>query len=120
MKNIITEKPLTLSDLLERAEKGTVREQVLQDADGDVDYIRGAAEHGCIGGNCSNLICYSDTHAFTAKHMDEINDIVDEARNEYGFSIDNADFNGDLFNFLAWFAYEVRAQEIMKELEPEE
>lgn len=100
---------------------GSIREQVLNDADGEVSYISDIANHGCFGGSCSGLIYYVDTHAFTAKHMDEINEIINEIRDRDGSNVlNNEQALGDVFNYLAWLAYEVRAQEIMQELEGEE
>lgn len=105
------------------ADEGTIKSQILKDADGELSYIKDAAEHGCIGGNCSGLVYYADTHAFYAKHADEIDEIIMETEEEMGYNIaENMKRLGqnDLRNFLAWFAYEVRAQEIMRELEVEE
>ena len=104
-----------------QAEAGTIKAQVLADADGEVSYIKDCAEHGCIGGSCNNLIYYKDTHAFTVKHLDEINEMLNEAHDNIGESpLAHAETTGDLFNWLAWFAYEVRAQEIISELEETE
>ena len=44
---------------------GSIRAQVLEDADGELSYITDIANHGCGGGSCSGLIYNSDTHAFT-------------------------------------------------------
>ena len=106
----------TLKDLT--ADAGTIRAQVLADADGEVSYIKDIAEHGCSGGSCSGLIYYTDTHAFTAKYMDEINELLEDFRDSTGVNIlAETETHGDLFNWLAWYAYECRAQEIMNELE---
>jgi len=107
------------------AEAGTICAQIIEDADGDVNYIKDAAERGCIGGNCNGLTYYIDTHAFYEKHADEIDEMLDEYEEQTGESYnihENMKRLGqsDLRNFLAWFAYEVRAQEIMRELEDEE
>ena len=110
----------TLAELSLNVEKGSIRELILSDADGEVSYIKDVADHGCSGGNCGGLIYYVDTHKFTTEHMDEINDIVSDYYDNTGVSLPPiSEMHGDMFNWLAWFAYEVRAQEIMKELEPE-
>lgn len=100
----------------------TIREQILKDADGDKSYIKDAAEQGCIGGNCHNLVSYAETHAFYAKHADEIDDILVEMEEQLGEPYDiGANMKrlgqSDLRNFLVWFAYEVEAQKIMEEKE---
>ena len=108
----------TLKELT--GEVGTIRAQVLEDADGKASYISDIVNHGCSGGSCSGLIYYSDTHAFTAKHMDEINEMLEDFRDNSGVNLlAEADTHGDVFNFLAWWSYECRAQEIQQELEAE-
>ena len=101
-----------------KAETGTIKAQILKDADGEVSYIKDAAERGCIGGNCSGLIYYNDTHAFYAKYAEEIDEMLEGYKDNTGVNLlAEANIGGDLRNFLAWFSYEVRAQEIMSELE---
>ena len=110
---------LTMKKLKDiKAERGTIRAQVLEDADGEVSYIKDAAEHGCIGGGCRGLIMYVDTHAFYNTHAQEIFNLLEEM--EYNILEGMKRLNQiDICNFLAWLAYEVRAQEIMSELEDE-
>jgi len=99
---------------------GSIRAQVLEDADGELSYITDIANHGCGGGSCSGLIYNSDTHAFTAKHMNEINKMLEDFRDSSGVNLlAEADTHGDVFNFLSWWSYECRAQEIQQELEVE-
>ena len=115
----------TLKELQE-AEKdgGSIRSQIFDDADGDITYIKNVAEQGCVGGNCSGLIYYNATHTFYAKHAEEIDELLDEMAEQFGEPYDiggNMKRLGQSYlrNFLAWFAYEVRAQEIMREIEGE-
>ncbi len=108
-----------------KADEGSIREQILKDADGDTSYIKNAADQGCVGGNCSGLVYYADTHAFYVKHAEEIDELLGEMEEQTGEVYDIAGNmkrlgQSDLRNFLAWMAYEVRAQEIMRELEDEE
>lgn len=107
---------------------GSIKEQIIADAvsssdnhDDQIVYIRDIAKYGCIGGSCRNLIYYADTHAFYAKYADEIDEILQDV-NDNGImeNIAIKDTNGDLRNYLAWLAYEVKAQEIMDELETED
>jgi len=107
-----------------KAEVGTIKAQVLEDADGDVSYVKDAAERGCIGGNCAELVYYVDTEAFYNKHANEIDEILEDIEDQQG---EPYDITGsmkrlnqtNLRNFLAWLAYEIKAQEIMAELKPE-
>lgn len=106
-----------------KAVDGTIRALILEDADGEVSYIKDVAEHGCVGGSCSGLIYYKDTHAFYNEYADEIDEILARIADEMGESYDiQANMKrlgqSDMRNFLAWFAYEVEAQEIMRELDP--
>lgn len=103
-----------------KAEKGTIKALLIEDADGEVSYIKDVAEHGCIGGNCNGLIYYADTHAFYNEWADEIDELVIRLQQEMDYNVaENMERLGqhDLRNFLAWLAYEVNAQEIMQELE---
>lgn len=101
-----------------KADEGSIKEQVLKDADGDIQYIKDVAEHGCIGGSCRNLIYYTDTHAFYDKHAEEIDELLERLDSEGVYQIiDIRKTNGDLRNYLAWLAYEVNAQEIIRELD---
>src|SRR3990167_8003679 len=107
-------KTKTLKDI--KAELGTIKALIIEDANGEVSYIKDVAEHGCQGGTCSGLIYYTDTHAFFNERADEIQEILERIGEEQGESYDitaNMKRLGqtDLRNFLAWFAYEVEAQE---------
>ena len=110
----------TLKDI--EAEAGTIKARVLKDAYGETSYIKDVAEHGCSGGNCKDLIYYTDTEAFYAKHADEIDEMLEELEEQTGEPYDitgNMKRLGqsNLRNFLAWFGYEVTAQNILQELE---
>ena len=108
-----------------KAEADTIKSIVLADANGEQSYIEDVANHGCGGGTCTGLIYYADTHAFYNRHAEEIDDMLNELEEQTG---EPYDITGnmkrlnqrDLRNFLAWLAYEVRAQEILRELEGEE
>ena len=116
----------TLKELQAAEQDGaSIRSVIFDDADGEVSYIKDAAEYGCVDGSCCGLIYFADTHAFYAKHAEEIDEILAELGDQEGEPFDIAGSmkrlgQSDLRNFLAWLAYEVRAQEIMRELEDEE
>jgi hypothetical protein len=62
----------------------------------------------------TSLIYYRDTHAFYETHYDEI----EEMRTEYEeLNGQPLKINGDLKNFLAWFAFESVAWQLCQELE---
>lgn len=101
-----------------RQEGLTIKEQLLKDADGDMSYIKEVAEHGCSGGSCNSLIYYKDTHAFYERHAEEIDELLQDYQDDTGVNLlAESKINGDLRNFLAWFAYEVTAQKVIDELE---
>lgn len=105
-----------------KAERDTIKQIVLDDADGELSYIEDVANHGCVGGNCNGLIYYVDTHGFYNEHADEIDTLLETMEEEMGESYDitaNMKRLGqtNLRNFLAWLAYEVTAQDIIRELE---
>jgi hypothetical protein len=103
-----------------KAKDGTIKSIILKDAEGEISYIKDVAEYGCIGGNCNNLFYYEETHNFYNDHAEEIDELIERLNDEMDYDIaENMKRLGqtDLRNFLAWLAYEVNAQEIIKELE---
>jgi len=106
-----------------KAEPNTIKAQLLEDADGEVCYIKDVAEYGCIGGNCSGLVYTVDCEEFYSKHADEIDNILLDIEEQTG---EPYDITGNmkrlnqtnLRNFLAWLAYEVTAQELLREIDP--
>ena len=74
--------------------------------------IEDIINHGCASGIVPALVYYSDTEAFFDRHADEIFDLYNEAKAEYG------EMNIELSrNNLAWFGFETMAQNILYELE---
>lgn len=107
-----------------KVEAGTIKAQIIEDADGEVSYIKDIAEHGCVGGSCRGLVYYSDTHAEYIKRADEIDEILQEIEEQTGEPYNIMENmkrlnQSDIRNFLVWLAYEVKAQEIIQELENE-
>ena len=77
-----------------------------------IAYLENVTIHGCATGTVSSLIYYSDTEAFFDRHVDEIFDLYNEAKAEYG------EMDIELSrNNLAWFGFETMAQNILYELE---
>lgn len=82
--------------------------------------------HGCSSGTVGSLIYYSDTCAFFKKYKKEIASLVKEYQEETGSNISELQWfdKEDIFceeqnnqNYLAWFAYETIAFNLMARLE---
>ena len=74
--------------------------------------IEDIINHGCQSGIVPALIYYSDTEPFFDRHVDEIFNLYNETKAEYG------EIDMELTrNNLAWFGFEVMAQNILYELE---
>ena len=84
--------------------------QAALDYDDPQAFFNDLLQHGCISGMVSSLIYYKDTHAFYDKHYSEI----EELRTEYEESTgEPLQINNDLKNFLAWFAFEQVAYQLV-------
>jgi hypothetical protein len=106
-----------LSGIVEN-EPNTIRAYVSKEALGynDSDPIlmfRDLERCGCIGGAINSLIYYHDTHAFFDRFYEEIEQLRDEQEREVG---EQLHIQGDLKNWLAWFAFEEVALQIANEL----
>jgi gas vesicle protein len=86
----------------------------------------GDISHGCQSGTVGSLIYYSDTCAFFKKYKKEIATLVKEYQEETGSNISDLEWfdKEDIFceeqtnqNYLAWFAYETIAFNLMNRLE---
>jgi len=116
---------MTLENI--KVDKGSIKAQLIedaQDAESAVQYIKEVAENGCIGGNCVGLLYTADCEEFYTKHANEVDVMLEDMEQEIGDTYDiTANMKrlglSNLREFLAWLAYEVRAQEIMRELELE-
>lgn len=74
--------------------------------------IEDIINHGCQSGIVPALIYYSDTEPFFDRHADEIFELYNDMKVEYG------EMSMELSrNNLAWFGFEVMAQIILDELE---
>ena len=79
--------------------------------------------NGCVSGIVSHLIYYSDTTKFYESHHDEIWDLIEEKREDYGHSnalefiaslngAKNVGSEDQFKNLLAWFAFEETAYQL--------
>lgn len=73
-------------------------------------YINDVLNYGCSSGCVSSLIYYSDTDKFFHKYSDEVLEMLDDAKKEYGITFE---INS---NNLAWFGYEETLRNIAFEL----
>ena len=74
--------------------------------------IEDIVNHGCQSGIVPALVYCNDTEAFFDRHADEIFELYNEAKAEYG------EMDIELSrNNLAWFGFETMAQNILYELE---
>ena len=113
-----------LNSMLESTMEGTLRHEVveiiLEQVDGlekDNEILSTVEEivtYGCQSGIVSALITYSDTDKFFNNHVDEIFELVEDAKQEGIIDMNNFTLSK---NNLAWFAFETIAQEIYQELE---
>lgn len=73
-------------------------------------YMNDVLNYGCSSGCVSSLIYYSDTDKFFHKYSDEVLEMLDDAKKEYGITFE---INS---NNLAWFGYEETLRNIAFEL----
>ena len=83
------------------------------DDDGEIKgYINDVLTYGCQSGIVTSLIYYYQTKNFFQKYFEEILEVAEEVKEEYG--INNIDLN---YNSLSWLAYEEIVQRIAIELD---
>ncbi len=90
----------------------SIKAEVAQEAlehDDPQTFFNDLLQHGCISGMVSQLIYYTDTHAFYDKHYEEIEELRAEYEEQTGEPLK---IGNDLKNYLAWFAYEQVAYQL--------
>ncbi len=95
--------------------KAEVAEEALEHDDPKA-FFKDLLQHGCISGMVGKLIYYKDTHAFYDKHYAEIEELREEYEESTGEPLK---IPNNLKNFLAWFAFEQVAYQLVSEIEPE-
>ena len=95
--------------------KAEVSEEALEHDDPKT-FFQDLLQHGCISGMVGKLIYYKDTHAFYDKHYAEIEALREEYEESTGEPLP---IKSDLKNFLAWFAFEQVAYQLVSDIEPE-
>ena len=111
-----------LNSMLENTMEGTLKHEIVKIIMDQVEGLDNSemfsaveeiVAQGCQSGIVTALITYSDTEAFFDRHADEIFELVEEAKEE---GIINLNEFILCKNDLAWFAFEIIAQEIYQEL----
>ena len=111
-----------LNSMLENTMEGTLKHEVVKIIMDQVDgldnneifpAVKEMVTYGCQSGIVSALITYSDTELFFDKHANEIFELVEDIKQEGIIDMNNFELNK---NNLAWFAFEIIAQEIYQEL----
>ena len=104
LQSIIDERPCGI--------RGFVADEALHYDDDPAQMFIDLSNAGCQCGTIRSLIYYADTHAFFNCYYEDIEDIREEYEGNIGEPIR---INGDLKNFLAWFAFEETAYRMARE-----
>ena len=111
-----------LNSMLENTMEGTLKHEVVEIIMDQVEGLENEeilstveeiVTHGCQSGIVSALITYSDTEKFFDNHSNEIFELVEDMKQEGLIDMNNFELSK---NNLAWFAFEVIAQEIYREM----
>jgi hypothetical protein len=99
--------------------KKAVAVEILDHAGTDeevINFFKDLQTSGCQSGMVYSLIYYTNTHTFFDKHYDEIEELRQASKENYGIDIV---IKNDLKNTFAWFAFEEVAYQLANELEIE-
>ena len=109
LKTIIAEEPASI--------KAFVAQEALDhDHQDPTMMFHNLQQAGCQAGMIGSLIYYRDTQRFFDCYYDEIEELREEYEDNVGQPLQ---INGDLKNWLAWFAFEETAFQLANELELE-
>lgn len=108
--------------LIEMSTKSTgirlaVINSILDQGDTDselINYIDNVLLHGCASGIVTELIYYKDTKEFFKEHCEEIFELLEDVRGEFG---DYPRFEELNCNNLAWWSYEWVLDDIAQKLD---
>ena len=103
--------------------KDKVIDEALEHEDDDdiKSWFEDLLNHGCISGMVGKLVYYDDTIKFYDDYENEIEDLVDKMKDEFGYKSRPefiASLNGSAEsitqekNLLSWFAFEETARDI--------
>ena len=119
MKNKYIHTLKEIANQQENTIKKAVAVEILNHAETDEEvnnFFKDLQTSGCQSGMVSSLIYYKDTHAFFDTHYDEIEDLRQDYKDNYGIDVV---IKNDLKNTLSWFAFEEVAYQLANELEIE-
>ena len=107
-----------LKNMMENTLEGTLLHSVgtdLIDSVSDSEELKGHIEnilqYGCVSGCVSSQIYYRDTEKFFNDHQDQIFDMYNDLKSEYGDFMKEVNSNN-----LSWLAYEETTRDIASEL----
>ena len=110
-----------LNSMLENTMEGTLKHEVVEiilnevegiEDDEILSTVEEIVNYGCQSGIVASLVYYKDTEAFFNRHVDEILELIEDAKQT--MDMNYIEFSR---NNLSWFAFEIIAQEIYHELE---
>ena len=110
-----------LNSIVENTMEGTLKHEVAEIILDEVDgldnkevfpAVKEIVTYGCQSGIVTSLVYYKDTEAFFNRHVDEILELIEDAKQT--MDMNYIEFSR---NNLSWFAFEIIAQEIYHELE---
>jgi len=78
------------------------------------EWFNDLQQGGVAGGMIGGLNYYTDTKKFYIKHLEEIEELQDDYKDETGEEL--AIGSTPRYNFLAWFAFEETARKMASEL----
>lgn len=119
-------------ELLESLDKGGITSQIKRDLEDyntkeeAIGYLKDVCSYGGVSGTISGLIYYKDTIAFYDENEDEIEQILEDYRENCGYknrmeaiaNLSGSDNIGNIDqekNLLSWMAYEEVARRILIE-----
>ena len=110
-----------LNSILENTMEGTLKHEVVEiildeiegiEDDEILSTVKEIVTYGYQSGIVASLVYYKDTEAFFNRHVDEILELIEDAKQT--MDMNYIEFSR---NNLSWFAFEIIAQEIYHELE---
>lgn len=112
--NAITLKLQEIVTTNENCIKTLVAKEALEYSSENItDFFDDLFRYGCISGMISELIYYVDTHKFYDTHYAEIEELRAAYETQTGQVLT---IDGDLKNFMSWFAFETVAYNLTNEL----
>ena len=106
LEAIVKNEPQTIKNLV-------AKEALDYSSESITDFFDDLFRYGCISGMVSELVYYVDTHKFYDTHYTEIEELREAYETQTGQALT---IDGDLKNFMSWFAFETVAYNLTNEL----